>query len=392
MVENSYSYSIPYVLIFLFIFILSVIDIRNVNRGKVDWKIRWICFLALLIFFGFRGFVATDWSSYYLVFEKIPTLWNLSGFSFEDYIMEPGFIAYSIFVKSLYPDFHFYVFVNTLIDFLILHYLFKNNLKYYVLAFLFFLLFLETVEFNLYRNAKCIFLFMLSIKYAINKKFFAYLLLNVIGSLFHVSGLLYILIYPILNKRINKYILITFFIVGNCIFLFKVEWISKFVGEFYKSFLVISERGADAIDGYVEESSGSMFTVGYIERIFTYILVIGIYKKISYKDKYIAVCLNLYVIYFLMYYYLWEAKVLSERFSLLFVSSYVFIYSYLFEGLKKYNNKLLYILLILLYGEMRQVYGHRNFIVKYDNVIFTYESYQQRLYNMQRYYSPDNIK
>lgn len=392
MVENSYSYSIPYVLIFLFIFILSVIDIRNVNRGKVDWKIRWICFLTLLIFFGFRGFVATDWLSYYHVFENIPTLWDLSGFSFEDYIIEPGFIAYSIFVKSLYPNFHFYVFVNALIDFLILHYLFKNYLRYYALAFLFFLLFLEGVEFNLYRNAKCIFLFMFSIKYAINKNFFPYLILNVIGSLFHVSGLLYILIYPIINKKINKYILITFFVVGNYIFFFNVEWLSKFIGNFYESFLIISERGADAIELYADRSVYSMFTIGYLERVLTYILIIVIYEKAFQNDKYIAICLNLYVFYFLMYYYLWEAKILSERFSSLFVSSYIFIYPYVLSQLRIYNNKIIYIFLVLFYGAMKQLNGHNSFIDKYDNVLFRAESYQQRLYNMQRYYEASNQK
>lgn len=53
--EDSYSYSIPYVLFFCILFFLAYIDIRKTDEGKINWTVRHIAFVLLLIFFGIEG-------------------------------------------------------------------------------------------------------------------------------------------------------------------------------------------------------------------------------------------------------------------------------------------------------------------------------------------------
>ena len=57
----------PYIISSLFLTVLSLLEFLYSN-DLIKYKIRIICQLFFLFFFGFRGFVAWDWQSYYPLF------------------------------------------------------------------------------------------------------------------------------------------------------------------------------------------------------------------------------------------------------------------------------------------------------------------------------------
>lgn len=370
------SYSIPYLVFALILFVLMLIENLDISRNRYRPWVRHCTFLVLLVFFGLRGFVLTDWISYYELFKELPTFDNFALSDLGSFYMEPGFILYSILIKSIYPDYHFWVFINTLIDLIVFHVLFRRYTKHYCMAFFFFFVFMFMVEVNLYRNMKSIDLFLLSLIYIPQKKFYKYLLLNVLGTFFHVSSVLYILLYPVLKiKRISNYFLWGGFLIGNVFYMFSIRWAGPLfqliANVFGESRLAVPLR-------YIEtEQQQAILSIGYIERCFTFIIMTLCQKKIVKGDANRQGIFNCYVLYYFMLSFFAEVKVLSDRFAILFLPAYCFIYCWLYESLRK--NRKVFILLLFCYSMARQVTGCNNELMKYTNLLWGIDSYENRV-------------
>lgn len=383
--ESSYSYSLPYIAIFCLLFVLACIDIHKTDRAEETKTIRGATFVLLLIFFGLRGFIQTDWISYYTLFEGLPTVKDLNFCTFEDYYMEPGFILYSIIIKSIVPNYFVWVFINTLIDLWIFHLLFKHYSKYYSLSFLFFYLFLFMVEVNLYRNIKSIILFLLSLQCLQKKRTSMFVILNACGCLFHISSLVYIVLYPFFTLKLNKYFLWTTFVISNVIFLFHFQWASGLI-EFVSSALGL-ER-ISVLLKYISFGQESSLSIGYLERCFTFIIIICLKKRIVRENYFRNIVYNCLVLYFIFFYFFSEFETLSERFSALFIFSYCFIYPWLFESLRL--NKIVFICLLFSYGFIKQITGNHHILSKYSNLIWGVDSFEEREKDFYIYYYNTN--
>ena len=138
-----------------------------------------------------------------------------------------------------------------------------------------------TIEFNLYRNSKAIICFLLSINYLQKRKLIPYLLLNALGCYFHISALLYLPLYFILDRRINMKLIWTLFIIGNVIYLFQIPYLSKIllsVGS------ILGGRINALIYFYMADSHFGVsagITIGYIERAISFILLALYYQKVE---------------------------------------------------------------------------------------------------------------
>ena len=130
--------------------------------------------LVFFLFFGFRGYIDTDFAVYYPIYEMTPTLNDVDGtarfFSGinEDYIVkiEPGFKVALVILKSISNNYFFLQIVSSLINVLFLNYFFKRFSPQYALGFVIFLIFSGLIiEINLIRNSKAIFLFIYSLQY-----------------------------------------------------------------------------------------------------------------------------------------------------------------------------------------------------------------------------------
>lgn len=377
-------FSLPYCLAFIFVLSLYYIPQQS---GIVT--VRYFPVLAiftfLLIFIGFRGFIVTDWGIYYPYFEyRVPTLCcntdEIKSF-INTWPWEKGFLVYSIIMKTLFPNYFLFQFFSFLFDLIIIHITFVRYIprKYFPIAYAVFFVFQGfVIEVNLLRNSKAIMLFLLSIPYLQDRKFFKYVLLNILGSMFHISGLLYIPLYFILNKEFNKKYILLFFVLGNIFFFSKIKVVSTllvFIAPFFEG-----TRFASLISAYgliSEDFSSYSIGIGFIERTFTFFLVLYFQNQIITKNKNLCIFINLLYVYFFCYLYLAEVKILIERMTLLFVAGYWISFPIIYEKLSK-NRKIYFVLFLFIYGILKMMVQCDEPIYSYTNVLFEEQVYSQR--------------
>ena len=144
------------------------------------------------------------------------------------------------------------------------------------------------MEVNLMRNMKSIILFLVSISYLEKRKFIPYLILNVIGIFFHISSIVYLLLYFVLSKRISRKVYWVIFGIGNLIFLMKIKFVTPIL------LFVAGMIGgrSEMLLMYMENNMTYGITIGYIERVFFFLLLLYFYDKVQ-KDGNRYVYLNI---------------------------------------------------------------------------------------------------
>ena len=102
-------YSLPYIKIFLLLFVFSIPLINKHNNEFVYLKLKnyqlITVLFSLIIFFGFRGFIDTDVHNYYRFYSDIPTVFNENFILYiEKNPFEIGFYFYSgyVYISALF--------------------------------------------------------------------------------------------------------------------------------------------------------------------------------------------------------------------------------------------------------------------------------------------------
>lgn len=381
----SLKYSIPYLILITY-FILLVFTEFLIERQTYFVRsnrlfIRTASFIGLLFFFGFRGFIGWDWYLYYPAFNKVHTITNFDPSIFKETHFDHGFIYYMSFLKTIWNNFHFFIFVNTLIDLFILDLLIQRYSKSnYAFVFLLFIVmggfYMET---DILRSTKSLMLFLLSLKYLYDRKPIPYFLLNFIGCTFHLSAIVYLPMYFLLHKKIPKLIVIIIFLVGFIIFFFQLAylrpfliWISTIMGEKYLNLL----------NKYLNISLYSTsygFTIGLIERIITVCLIIIYYDKILKESNINKMFINSYLVYFIFFFYFAEIKIIPFRVGGLFVFSYWFLYPKIIKVMENINNKIIVLSVFSIYGLIKIGDITNTILCRYVNVLFANDSFESRV-------------
>jgi hypothetical protein len=356
------------------------VEFRKINKQQSTQGVRILTMAGFLFFFGLRGFVYTDWYSYYPFFEQLGTLWSGNLFYIPvDYTWEVGFVVYSTIIKNIFPSYFFWVFISCLIDILILNVIFKRYIKYYVLAFIVFFIFGGCLmEINLMRNIKAIFLFIISLKYIQECKFIPFLLLTICAMSFHISAIVYIPMYFLLHRKFSKMLLWSIFIVGNVIFLLQIEYIRPILITFGN---LLGNQIATAVSAYLKTDMYNHhygFSIGYFERVFTYILVMLCYDRLVKQDRLNLIFINAYVLFFLFFFFCAEISVMTERLPYLFIFSYWILYPKIFDMIKLQTNKLIILPAFILFSSLKIMVGNSNLFAKYENVLFGIKTYEER--------------
>ena len=185
-------------------------------------------------------------------------------------------------------------------------------------------------------------LFILSLDYLKEKKYKVYYILNLIGVSFHFSAVLFLLIGFLLTKKLKKSILILFF-VGNIIYLLQIQWIQgilSFIADY------LPHRIGLIIKAYLysmqySKSSNFGISIGYLERIFSFILV---YKKADMlEEKYnVRVFINCFYLFVFTYLFCSELNIVIQRIPLLFASGYYVIYPLIVDNWNKEKKTILW--------------------------------------------------
>lgn len=366
--------SIPYLILVFFLFFLYLNESKKITIISVK-NARKLSFVTLLIFIGLRGHIYSDFINYYTFFEYLPNIFDLTPSTFTDWLFEPGFILYSSIIKTIVPNYFGWVFVNTLIDLLVFRYIFKRYTCSEILPFIFFLAFNGLyIEFNLYRNVKAIDLFLLSLPFLENRKCLPYMLLNIIGTTFHSSSIVFIPLYFILGKEIPRYIRWIGIIIANVIFLLQFSVISDFLNSlsFFQSMSFY-----DKLSGHIENSEAEQnISFGYIERTFSIFTFTLLYDKLVKQSRSNIIFYNCFWLFYVSFLCFYEVQVLVDRIPTLFMFSYWILYPNIL-GLKFNVRQLIYLSSFLLV--FMKVFLSNNIPpAKYDNLLLGIEDYNTR--------------
>lgn len=390
----SYSYSIPYVVFFLFLACLMLMEFKALKEGRDVKYYHWAAIAGILFFVGLRGFIFTDWLVYYSFFEKLPTIWEgglgrvLDPEFTQEFMtdtevgkagMEIGFVYFTVFLKSLFPDYYVWVFVNTVIDVWLLSIFLKRHSNYYIFSLMLFFVFggLMT-EVNLMRNVKAILLFLVSIRYIFERRFLLFLLFNLIGVSFHSSAIVFFPLYFILNKQWPTWLLWAIFIVGNAIFLLHIKFLEPILttlAGIVGGRLEVQIKVYFAVDVYSKP-----IAIGheFFEQNVTMLLLLLTKKSIIERNKENVLFLNAYVINFIIYFFFSEIYVAVQRLTLMFVFSFWILIPEIYGTIKNALYKWVSITAIAVYCILKLAVTHSNIFSRYDNVLFGIESYEQR--------------
>lgn len=377
----SYIYSVPYIILFFVYFLLFLKENNLRKKGKDIKYIRYTCVIIFLFFFGFRGYIDTDFAIYYPLYQEAPTIFNSSGITKyfsdinDDFLtrIEPGFKIFIILIKTLSSDYFLLQFISTLIDVLFLNYFFKKYSPRYALSFILLLVFSGLIiEINLLRNSKSIFLFLYSLQFIKDRKIVKFALCNALGLLLHSSAIFYFPVYFFLHKKISKPIIWIVFLIGNLIYLTQLKFITPFLTAFSS---IIGGSYASMAEIYSKTdlyNSGYGITFGFLERLITFVLFYTSYNKLDdyLQDKKILnIFYNSFFLYSVSYLFLSEYSIFIDRITTLFVFSYWILYAQLYEVLN-HRLKTIFATVMLFFGTYK-MYKSNNFIIRnYQNILF----------------------
>lgn len=367
--------AIPYILVALILFFLYLCESKRIKSNISISTAQRLSFVILLVFIGLRGHIYSDFISYYPFYDDLPNIYNLRSSFLTEHRFEPGFVLYSSLIKTIIPNYFGWVFINTLLDLLVLNFVFKRYTTSRIIPFFFYIGFYGLmIEFNLYRNIKAIDLFLLSLPFLEQRKFLPYILLNLIGTTFHSSSFVYIPLYFIINKEIPNIIKWGGIIIANIIFLFKIN----VIGDILNSLSIIQSMTFwDKLSGHIENSDASqIFSIGYFERTFSILTFTLLYQKLVNQNKSNIIFYNCFWLYYVTFLCFYEVQVLTERIPRLFVFSYWILYPNIIY--LKYNaRKLIYILSTVLV--FLKVYtGNTAPSAKYENILWSEDNYEER--------------
>ncbi len=375
--SNSFAY-----ILLIFVFCILAFIFENTEDNTLKKRIRYSSVAIFVFFFGLRGFILSDWINYYEYFYNcdFSYLWewyNTQG------VAEPGFSLLCLIVKSIWCNYHFFVFVCCIIDTALLLRFFDKRTDNIPLALTIYICFEGLlISTNFMRNSIAILLFLNAIDYIENRDAKKYFLIIAIAVTFHVSALLYVPLYFFLHRKCNKWIYLTVFIVCNIVFIGKISLVSTALG-----ILGVDESLSMKIRAYTEiYDKSTKISIGYLERLFTGILIFCYYNKLSDVRKENILFINAVMAYFMSFFLLSEFEVLSKRICALFAFSYWILWIDLLKCFAIENNKKLFATFIGCYCILK--IGSSTMLpdFKYENLLFGIQSYQERLYYHNRTY------
>lgn len=375
-----------YLSFFYFLFALAL-PITIYSKNQILLKrsyglLQIYAYLFVLIFFlGFRGYVFSDWYWYWQYFEGTPSLRECSIFELiNNYSRrwEPGILLCMSFVKIFTDSYEVFQVINFIANIFLFCFFLKDfqedKINIYLIVCFFLVYKGMQQEINILRNEKSILLFVISLKYINKKEYFKYLLLNGFGIFFHTSALIYIVILPFLLLKIKRSFYLFIIIIGTLVYVLRIPILSIFLG-----LPIFGKLGRIAylITAY---SGGTVrgFSFGFLERLFTSVVVFIYYDKLIQKGEKYRKYINLFILYMLVTFFCSEIAVVYDRFSALFCIAYWILYPSLYSILSR-EKKYLFLILFFLYGSLVMYEYDRLPNQRYDNLLFTHQSKEERI-------------
>lgn len=375
-------YSIPYILLGAIYILLSVIYYKGKSE-KAKLKIRIFSVFLFVFFFGFRGFVGTDWYLYYDYY-----YYFLNDSNHRD--VEPGFAFLARFIRYLGCNYHLFVLIITIIQGILLDNFLKKYstnipLSYAVLIAVFPLLIID-----LLRNFLSILIFLQSIRYIVERKLFYFLLIVFIALLFHSTAVLLLPFYFLSKRVIGKKTILLLFGIGLIFYILGIDFIKPLL-VLFGNFL--GGRYQLLVDIYLESdifgnSYGLRF--GIIEKILFFFLVFYKYNRIIQMGKdnrAIIFFINIFFLYILANLFFSTVNIMIERFAVLLFFSYLIVIPLLHTIYRIRYNKIIVFIYIYILLLVKISVSMNQPIYMYENILYNDSGHDNRARYLKEYYN-----
>lgn len=380
-------YPIPYIAICAILGVLSILIHQHPDDKDYCRKLTMAGMVACVVFLGFRGFVFHDWYIYYPEFEK------LSFYDIQKYEIgskrEIGWLCFQWICKSIFDNYHFMIFVHSVITLSLLYRFLNRYTQNILLGIIIYLIFDGfTLSINLLRNSFAIMIFLNALPYLYERRPLQYVGLCLLAMSFHFSAFFYLPLYFFLHRNTNRWVFASIYLVGFFIYIANIPIFLtaiRLLG-YENDFLT------DKIEAYSNLSISLKISIGLLERLMTGILIFCYYDKLKSLNKENVMFINTFIIYILSVFLISEFSEISKRISIIFVFCYWVIWIYLIKCFYYSNNRKLFITFVVLYGILKIAAPIRNQpVCEYDNILLGgIKSYQERKYTFDRTFDSDN--
>lgn len=369
------GYSFPYIV--LLVFYLGLFFLEATRRNDVVFKrhLRIICGGIYFIFFGFRGYIGSDWYNYEIsYFYTQWGEWLLTDYEFGFSIIAKSFKAFELSYFNL-------VAFTTLLQVVLFDRFFSRYSETISLCYVIMIALFPVVIIDLQRNFTSILLVLNGLRYLERGQRLRFFMFVAAGMLFHVSAVVYFLL-PVLTKKLfKKRTLIVLLILGLIVYFLQINFykgILTFIGS------VLGGRIEYLISQAVgEEESAYGLTVGILEKIGFYIALIFMYPRLRSLSP---VIVNSCFVFILIYLFFSTSQSFINRFANLFSFGYILLYCNLVMMLLYKKNGFSAVAMIMLFFTLRTGLAYNNVLYKYVNILWEEDSREVRLIDRSFYY------
>lgn len=379
MSEYSFAYAIPWILLTITFLIIGWLEYKYGENARLSK----LSALIFLVFFGLRGFVGWDYASYFPAYEDTVSLFGYGTLfdKVDDIGWEWGFSFYMVLCKSITSNYHVFIFISVFIDTILLYKFFGRHSVNIGLSYALFIVFSSSMEIDLLRNTKAIFICLLALPYIFHRKPFQYFILIALAISFHFTAIIFIPLYFFLHRQISRKIIILLFITGNIFYFLDYHFVTslfeKLAGN--SNELLLKKTEIYINSGNFDNKWGLSF--GFIERTATWILLIIFSKRIIEKRPEAVLFVNATLIYLMSFFLIFNIHTALLRMSLLFSFAYWIIYPLFWEKIQENSGKivrLVFFLSILGYCLIRTSMK-TTIMDKYESVIFNNSTFMQKM-------------
>jgi len=335
-------YFVLILLAFFSLYNLSKLD-RNENR-----YLRLVSFLLFIIVGGLRYNVGTDWPQYEVTFNTLDSVAGI--FTARE---EKLFVVFMFLTKKIIDSYVFFTFTFFLVAFYLKYIIFKKYSTdiFLSLIFYFFTLFL-IYDLNGVRQGMALAFVFLSIPAILNKKLFLFVFLILVGSLFHISVVIFLPFYWIANFRISKEKMLV--IVAICLVI-SIPIRSLIENNAYLQLFLAMDSFSHYSFYLTDDNAArdvSIISVAVFQRLFIFVLFIFNYDKIEASDELKSLLLNGYFVSILLFVFLSFSADLAARSSFYYKSLEILMIPLIVTCQAKLTNRMILFAIFVLFAIM----------------------------------------
>lgn len=185
-------YNIQLISIFLISFIAELLKRRKVCRKILYY----LCFFIMLLMSGLRYYVGTDYANYNYIFN------NINNMTLKESNIEIGYYFLNKVIRFFSEnEASIFITVSFIILYLVFLTIMRDSNKPELSLFLFISMYFYSSSFNMMRQYISISIIFYATRYIIEKNFSKYLKFVILASMFHISALIMIPFYFLLNYK-----------------------------------------------------------------------------------------------------------------------------------------------------------------------------------------------